>query len=257
MDPARLRQRLKNGEPMIGLSVNYPAAGILETIGRMWDFVWLDGQHGQISQDAMLSMVRTADLVGIDSVVRVPGSEGGIVGPYADMMPSALMIPMVDTPADAAAVVQATRFPPLGSRSFGGRRPIDIWTREYFHDKEPVVVAQIETPAAMENVDAIAATEGIDVLMLGPDDFKTRLGLPIDAPLLETPALADALRRVAEAALGAGKAAACIAPTAETIRYAMSLGYRLLVGTSDVGLLREGSRLRADLLRKAIVSENG
>ena len=256
MDPTQFRQRLENDECMIGLAINYPAAGIIETIGHMWDFLWLDGQHGQISQEQMLSLVRTTDMVGIDSLVRVPGRETGIVGPYADMMPSALMIPMINTPADAAAAVDAVRFPPLGSRSFGGRRPIDMMDRHYYRDKEPVLVAQIETPEALKKVRAIAQTDGIDMLMLGPDDFKTNLGLAINSPLLETPVLLDALKTVAEAAREAGKRAACITPTAEMAQHALELGYRLFIGGADFLFLRGGSEHCVKMLRQTLGIDN-
>ncbi len=256
MEPTRFKQRLNNNESMIGLAINYPAAGIIETIGRMWDFLWLDGQHGQLSYDSMLSLVRTADLVGVDTLLRVPGHEFGIIGPYADMMPSALMIPMINTADQAAAAVDAAKFPPLGSRSFGGRRPIDMMDRTFYRDKEPIIVAQIETPEAVENVNAITQTEGIDVLMLGPDDFKVQLGLSINAPILETPVLMDALETVAVAAREAGKAAACIAPTAELARHAASLGYRLFIGGADSRLLFEGSCDRKSMLRETLGLDN-
>ena len=252
MDPTRIRQRLKNDECMIGLAINYPAEGIIETIGRMWDFLWLDGQHGQIAQDQMLSLVRTADMINVDSLVRVPGREPGIIGPYADMTPSALMIPMINTPEDAIAAVDAARFPPLGSRSFGGRRPIDMMDRYYYRGKEPVLVAQIETPTALKNIDAIAQTDGIDVLMLGPDDFKTNLGLAINSPLLETPVLLDALKKVVDVARNAGKQAACITPTPEMAQHALELGYRIFIGGADFLFLRDGSQDRASMLRQTL-----
>jgi len=252
MDPTRFKQRLNNNECIIGLAVSYAAPGIIETVGRMWDFLWLDGQHGQISQDQMLHMVRTADMIGVDSLVRVPGHEAGIVGPYADMAPSALMIPMINTADDAAAAVDAAKFPPLGSRSYGGRRPIDMADRNYYRTKEPLLVAQIETPQALENIHSIAHTDGIDALMLGPDDFKTNLGLAINSPMLETPVLLDALKAVVDAAREAGKKAACIAPTAELAKHTLELGYRIFIGGGDFLFLREGSEKRMQMLREVL-----
>ncbi len=252
MEPTRFKQRLKNEERLIGFAINYPAAGIIETIGRMWDFLWLDGQHGQISYDSMISLVRTADLVGVDTLLRVPGHENGIVGPYADMMPTALMIPMINTTEDAAAAVDVTKFPPLGTRSFGGRRPIDMTDRSYYRDKEPLVVAQIETPEAVKNVHAIAQTEGIDVLMLGPDDFKIHLGISINSPIFETPVLLNALQAVAVAARDAGKAAICITPTPELTSYAAGLGYQLFIGGGDSRLLYDSSHDRKTMLRQTL-----
>ena len=71
MEPTRFKQRLQNNERLIGLAINYPAPGIIETVGHMWDFLWLDGQHGQISYDSMISLVRTADMVGVDTLPKI------------------------------------------------------------------------------------------------------------------------------------------------------------------------------------------
>jgi len=201
-------------------------------------------------------MVRTADLVGVNSIVRVPSRECGTVGLYADMAPSAIMIPMVNTVEDAKEAVKAVRFPPLGSRSFGGRRPIDTMGRTYYLAQEPLLVAQIETPQAVENCHEIADTDGVDILMLGPDDFKTHLGLAINASLLETPVLFKALEKVAKAAEKAGKRAMCIATTPELVKHAHQLGYRIFVGSSDVYLLRQGSQDSLQALRNAFDGNN-
>ena len=144
---------------MKGFAINYPAPGIIENIGSDWDFLWLDGQHGQIFPEQMLSMIRAAELLQVDTLLRVPGHEPGVVGPYADMLPTALMIPMINTAAEARQIVRATRFAPQGSRSFGGRRPVDRAGREYYRTTEPVLVAQIETAEGLSNVDSIAQTD--------------------------------------------------------------------------------------------------
>ena len=144
----------------------------------MWDFLWIDGQHGPFSYDSALTAVRTTDLVGTDSLLRVPGQEHSLLGLYADMLPSAMMVPVVNTPEQAKAVVDATRFPPLGNRSYGGRRPIDFLGRDYYMGEGLVLVLQIETPEAVENAAAIAALEGVDALFLGADDLKIQLGVP-------------------------------------------------------------------------------
>jgi len=256
MDPTRFRERLQNHDKMIGLSINYPAPGIIENVSREWDFLWLDGQHGQIYQDQMLSMVRTADLMGVDSLLRVPGHESDTIGLYADMLPSALMIPMVNTGADAKRIVMAARFAPLGSRSFGGRRPIDRLNRYYHQDKEPVLVAQIETPEALANVDAIAQTEGIEVLMFGLDDFKLSLGLDINSTVPETPELLKAQKKIARAAREAGKSFCCITPNPKMAQLADELGCQLYIGASDSGFLSQGSVQCAKMLKQSLDLKN-
>ena len=168
-----LHQKLRTGRVILGLNLQYPAAGIIECIGAGWDWVWIDGQHGQHDYRSVLECVRVADSCGIAPVVRVSGHEPGLIGPAMDMRPAGIMVPMVNTVGEAQAIVKAARFPPLGERSYGGRRVIDLGTREYFKtaDQDTILIVQLETKEALDNAAAIAATEGVDV----PDELSQRL----------------------------------------------------------------------------------
>lgn len=252
MESSRLRKRLSDGEFLLGLCNHYPSAAIIETIGAMWDFIWIDGQHGQFSYDNALNAVRAADLVGTDSILRIPGQEYSLLGPYADMLPSALMVPMVNNQQQARDVLNAARFPPLGNRSYGGRRPIDLLGRDYYLNPGPVLIAQIETPEAVDLACDIAAVEGIDVLFLGADDLKVQLGISIDAPNLETEVIVKAMARVARAAKDAGKFAGCFAGTTELVKYSADLGYQIIAIGGDMKLLREACIEKNNLFQKTL-----
>jgi len=246
-----LLEKIRRGEVVLGLTLMYPGAGIIEGMCRGWDFVWIDGQHGQLSYDSVLEAVRAADATGVASMVRVPGHEYGILGPIADLDPAAIMVPMVNTPEDAQTVVRGLRFPPLGERSFGGRRVIDHHGREYYQTCELMVVAQIETLEAVENAEQIAAIEGIDALFFGPDDMKVRMGLPINTPPAEHPQLRQAMERTARAARSAGKAVAGVATTAQAVQAARSMGYQMFAAGADVAFLRVAAADRLAEMRGA------
>lgn len=83
----RLMDRLRAGQMVAGLVNTYPASGIIEGMCSGWDFVWIDGQHGQISYEAALHAVQAARATGVDAILRVPGHEPGILGQYADLAP--------------------------------------------------------------------------------------------------------------------------------------------------------------------------
>ena len=246
-----LLEKIRRGEVVLGLSLMYPSAGIIEGMCQGWDFVWIDGQHGQFSYDSLLAAVRTADATGVASLVRAPGHEYGILGPIADLDPTAIMVPMVNTAEQAKAVVGGLRFPPLGQRSYGGRRVIDRHGREYYKTRELMVVAQIETLEAVENAEAIAAVEGVDALFFGPDDMKARMGLPINTPPAEHPKLREAMEHTARAAQSAGKAAAGVAVSAKALQLATSMGYQMLAAGADVAFLRAAAGERLAELRGA------
>jgi len=249
-----LKERLRNGEVVLGFAVTYPAAGIVESIGKEWDWIWIDGQHGQMDYRTQLECVRTAASVSRLTVVRVPGHEYGIIGPVMDMAPDGIMVPMVDTADQAGGVVQAVRFPPVGNRSYGGRRVIDVGGRDYCKRaaEECALVVQIETPEAVDNVEAIAATEGVDVLFVGAADMRLRLGIDMGTPITESGELADAMAKTAQAAAKAGKFCGCVAMTPDLLKMAVSLGYQLIGGGGDIAFLRESSPERLGRLREAL-----
>ena len=233
-----LLKKLRDGKAVLGLNNMYPAAGIIEGMCRGWDFVWIDGQHGQHTQDSLLHAVRTADSMGVSSLVRVPGQAPDFLGVVSDMRPTGIIIPMIENEQEAKAVSQILHFPPIGRRSYGGRRVIDLGGREYYKERTLQVIAQIETPEAVERAGAVAEVEGIHALFFGPDDMRIRLGLPIDTPIDKSKQLLDAMHVVASAALKAGKHAACPVSTIAALKIAVDLGYRILALGSDIGFLR-------------------
>ncbi|MDP7636790.1 MAG: aldolase/citrate lyase family protein [Phycisphaerae bacterium] len=255
MEPESLRKRLDAGEVLLGLCNCYPLAAIIEAIGRDWDFIWIDGQHGQFSYDSVLNVVRAADLVRTHTLLRVPTHDPGILGLYADTAPSAILVPLVNTAEEAAAVASALRFAPLGNRSFGGRRPIDLYTRDYYQTHQPVLIVQIETPQALDNAEEIVATDGVDGLLFGPDDMRIKKGIPINSPVFETPALLEAMVQVGKVARKAGKYAGCIVAGGDAARRVVDMGYQLVIGGADKGFLQASSQTQSKALRQALGSK--
>lgn len=254
-----LAQRLRNKESLIGIYYGYPAEGILETIGPGWDFVWIDGQHGQLSFDGALRAVRAASWLGLETVLRVPTHDPGLLAQYADTAPSAMMIPQVDSAEMASAVVRALRFPPQGNRSYGGRRVIDVHGHGYYRSYEPLIVAQIESRIGLENVKPIVEVDGIDGLFLGGDDLKLSLGLPIETSTAENDSLQVARCKIAQIAQAARKWSGTSIAVGDLPAH-IEMGYQLLAIGSDAGFLRHGSRQALDegrrILRKSLTEDS-
>ena len=250
----RLLNMLRGGEVVLGVCNMYPASGIIEGMCGGWDFVWIDGQHGEHSYHSILSTVQASMGVGVETLIRVPDDGYGVLGRYADLAPSAIMVPMVSSAGDAQRVVDGLRFPPRGKRSFGGRRVIDVHGIEYYQERDLVVVAQIETVEAVEHAEEIITTDGIDCLFFGPDDTRVRLGIPIDTPVMQHTVLREAMEHTAEVARGAGKFSGSVVADSSAVATACRMGYQLIVGGADVGFLREGSASRLKELRQAATS---
>lgn len=250
MSANRLRERLRAAQVAIGLVNTYPASGIIEGMCRGWDFVWIDGQHGEMSYEAVLHAVQAAAATGVDALVRVPGHEPGMLGQYADLAPAAIMVPMVNNEQEAEAVVRALRFPPRGTRSYGGRRLIDVGGRNAYLERELMVLAQIETMEAVEGAAEIARTDGVDGLFFGPDDLKCRMQLPIDTAVTDDERLLAALRRTVSAATDAGKFCGTVAADPKVVRACLDDGCRLLAVGGDVLFLRRGAAAAREMIRR-------
>lgn len=250
-----LLEKIQGGQILIGLGMMYPAPGIIEGMCNGWDFVWVDAQHGQITYETVLHAMRTAQAVDIESVLRVPSIERGTLGVFADVMPSAIMAPMVNNAADAKNSVAGLRFPPLGQRSYGSRRTVDLHGREYLIEHKMMLIAQIETPEGVDQAEQIIGTEGVDMLFFGPDDMKVRMNIPINAPPTEHAKLRAAMERTAQIARAAGKSSGTIASSPKMAKMAIDMGYQLLVGGNDAGFLETASAHRLAELRDLIDTE--
>jgi 4-hydroxy-2-oxoheptanedioate aldolase len=250
------RSVLQSGVPQLGLNIMYPSPGAVERIGPDWDWIWLDGQHGEIGYNEMLQLVRACDLIQRPAVVRVPGHEAGPIGLALDMGATGVIVPCVDTPEQARALVDAAKFPPLGRRSYGGRRPIDFKGRTYSNtaNDDTLLVIQIETPEAIENVDEIAAIPGVDALFLGPDDILLRRGVAMDVPRTRE-LLEPDMAAVVRACRQHKKFAVTVGVSPVMLALCIELGFSMIVAGGDVPFLVNSSKRAADDAR-ALVKKN-
>lgn len=228
-------------EIKLGMGVMYPAPGMIERLGAAWDWIWLDAQHGQLANyDVMLSMVRACDLVGTPAYVRVPGHDAGWIGLALDMGAEGVIVPQVDSVEQARALVRSVAFPPIGNRSYGGRRVIDRKGRGYY-EHPPRLICQIESPEGLSAADQIASIPGVDGLFLGPDDLSLRWGESMLCPG-DKPRMNAAVERVATICQRESKDCFCIAANAETFRQHMEFGVNYLICGVDVGFIANAAQ---------------
>ncbi|HOX38062.1 MAG TPA: aldolase/citrate lyase family protein [Candidatus Brocadiia bacterium] len=247
-----LRQKLGSGGILLGFAITYPSPEIVERVAGKWDWLWVEGQHAVWNAGDFQSVQRAAEIMGIPTICRIPDQSYGRIGHVLDAGASGVMVPMVDTVEQARAVVDAARYPQQGHRSYGGRRPVDLYGHAYPQkaNEWTTLVIQIETPKGVENVDAIAAVEHIDVLFVGPADYRTHLGLPRETPITAPP-LADAFRRVAEAANRNGKVAGIPVSDGESLAFLAGMGFRFFGCGSDCGILSDGTKRLYDGMESA------
>jgi 4-hydroxy-2-oxoheptanedioate aldolase len=226
--------------PQLGLLYSYPAPGIIERIAKDWDWIWIDGQHGQLDYSDILAAVRACNAANRPAVVRVPDHAYGTIGKVLDTAPDGIMVPLIDTAEQAREVVRAVKFPPTGNRSYGARRVIDLHGRCYEDGYDnPVLIAQIETRTAVENLDQIAAVEGVDCLFIGLDDMAMRDGA--DMSKIDQDQYDPMLEKVAAAAKKHNQIAAGVFTTIPRFTKAVRMGFSLMCAAGDVGLLAGAS----------------
>jgi len=166
-----------------------------------------------------------------------------------DMGATGVIVPQVHNAGQAQAVVQAAKFPPLGDRSFGGRRAVDRHGRGYAAtaNDDTTLIVQVESPEGMAAVDQIAAVGGVDCVHLGPDDLMLRRGHPMDQPHPQDVVTGD-LQAIVDACRRHGKLSAAMGVGRDMCEVCVSLGVNLIASALDVGFIASGS---ADASRQA------
>ena len=215
-----------------------------------FDWLALDAQHGAFDRSDLVAVGRALEDVGANFVVRVPGVDPVWVGLALDAGASAVIVPTVGSIHDAEAMVTAAHYPPLGQRSWG---PFNAMWGGDAPDPQTAnqriqCILMIETRAALEDVDAIAAVDGVDALFIGPFDLSLSLGITIDA-LLSDPGDDAPIPTIVRAAERHGRTVVAFAGEPARVPAFRAFGIDALAVTTDIGLLELGARSAIDLVR--------
>lgn len=250
-----LRERLKGTDVLVGLGACVFRTPEIVTVARScgFDFLLLDTEHGAMSISDVASIAVTAFEARLPCLVRVGGPHAPDLARVLDCGAEGVVVPHVERVEEALHIVAACRFQPVGNRSLpspqlrlGFRVPpaaamIDAIEREI------VIVLMIESALGLENVEAIAAVPGVDILMIGANDLAADMGHLGD--VCHADVLAG-FSRVAAAARANGKAFSIIG-VAEPLwqSHGINLGARLVVATNDINLLIDQGRATVSRLR--------
>lgn len=247
-----LKTRWAAGETTLGAWCMMPGAMSAEALGKAgFDWVLIDMQHGCMDYETALSMIRAVDLSDAVPIVRVPWNDPGIIGRALDAGALGVVIPMIQSAADARRAVDACLYPPAGSRSFG---PIRVGLRDgpgYFANANArvAVIPMIETAQALEEVEQIASTPGVDALFVGPFDLSIALGLP-PGDNDGDPVFDAAIARIAAAAKRAGVATAVLS-NAKVAPLRLKQGFQMVSVVTDINALTMAARADLGAVRRA------
>ncbi len=236
MRESRVLRKLRAGEVVSCFNIHFDSQAAEIAARAGFDCLWVDTEHMAKDWSVVQSHVWAAKNYDTDVMVRVPrGSYSDYIKPL-ELDAAGIMVPHIMGLEDARQVVHMTRFFPVGRRPLDGGNADGAYAQlaysEYIRqaNEQRFVVLQIEDPEPLEELDAIAALDGIDLLFFGPADFSQGIGAPGQ---WDHPLLLEARRRVAEAAQKHGKFAGAPA-SLENMDELIALGYRFLAVGSDV-----------------------
>jgi 4-hydroxy-2-oxoheptanedioate aldolase len=202
-----VREVWRRGATAVNGWCSIPSSVTAEMVAAQdYDSITVDLQHGLIDYQCALTMMQAINAAGDATVIaRPPWLEPGIIMKLLDAGAWGILCPMINTPADAEALVRTCHYAPRGQRSVGPTRAMMRHGPGYIEGANGVVItlAMIETAQALDNVEAIAKTPGLSALYIGPSDLAQSLGHPIRVDPTDAPVMA-AIDRILEAAKSAG-----------------------------------------------------
>ena len=249
--PNAFRALLQTGRPLAGLfcGMNSPvAAEAAATLG--YDWVLIDMEHGAPEIPDVIAHLQAIAGGGGVNMVRIPWNDPVVIKRVLDAGATSIMVPMVQNAEEARRAVAATRYPPAGIRGVAGvtRATRFGQTSDYIHraNAEIFVVAQIETPAAIDALPGILAVDGLDAIFIGPADLASSMGHPGDLGHAEVLA---AVARVAAASRTTGRPCGIFGVSEALLRLYAPLRFRFTALGTDLGLLVRGARTALEQYR--------
>lgn len=250
-----LRKRILAGECVYGTMIRQardPASlAIFAAAG--YDYVFIDMEHGNYSIETVADLIRGAKSAGIATIVRVPHLESHFVSRVLDAGGEGIMVPMTSTKEQAEAIVRYSRYAPLGKRGFAQTGQADYRTMKSIElmkeiNEHTLVVVQIETQEAIENIDSILSVQGIDVAVIGPNDLSISLGIPDE---LDSEILTATIEKVIEIAKKRGKCSGIHIGSIEALKKWRGKGMLVLAYSSDTGFMYSASKMSLEELKRS------
>jgi 2-keto-3-deoxy-L-rhamnonate aldolase RhmA len=239
-----VKQKLREGKPVFAATVTVASADVaahLATAG--FDFLWVEMEHSPVTLESLRNMVLATRGLPAQVFARVPVNEMWTAKRVLDAGASGVIFPFTSTPDLARQAAAACHYPPLGRRGSGASLAVFAWPdADRYHDsadENVTVIAIIEEACAVERIDEIAATPGIDALFIGTSDLSFSLGLRGDQ---KDARLHEAIAKVLEAGRRHGKTVGRPAWGVDQVRTYLEQGFRLFQTPTDIALMMSAAR---------------
>jgi 4-hydroxy-2-oxoheptanedioate aldolase len=233
--------RLAGRQPVFGMVQTLPSPIIAElAVLCGFDFVILDCEHGIIDEAAHLACLQVISANGALAAVRVRANDFDAIARYLDFGAGAILVPDVQGPEQAAALVRAATHGPLGTRSSTGNSRAARYGLGQAQDVQPpLLFALIESARAVESIDDILATPGLSGVIVGPNDLAADLGCGVDFSVKN---YVDAFETIERSAARAGLLLGTKPHGTFTVSRLLQSGHHMIIAGADIVALREGMR---------------
>jgi 4-hydroxy-2-oxoheptanedioate aldolase len=238
--PPSLVRAWSAGGVTIGAACKTPSSLVAESVAAVgFDYVYVDQQHGVIGNTDLLPMLQAIAAAGSAPVTRVDANDHAAINRALDFGAMGVIVPGIECAEDAAAAVAACRYPPVGTRSHGALRPVAAQSSGDVEDLgRAACILLVETSRGVVNVGDIAATVGVDAVMVGPQNLALSLGIPLRGGWLSTPELVVAIERVRLACEQYGVVAGIGASDGRVAAERLQTGFRMVNVGNDLGHMR-------------------
>ncbi|WP_255149878.1 HpcH/HpaI aldolase family protein [Halorarius halobius] len=238
-------ERLRAGDPLVGGWVSLSDPAVAEVAAPEFDFLMLDTEHAPNGTETIANQVRAVEAAPGEAVplARALDNDVGAIKRLLDLGVAGVMVPMVESAAEAREAARAANYPPEGDRGVAAARASD-YGRDldgYFEtaNERTVLLVQIETEAGLENVEEIAAVDGVDALFVGPADLSANLGC---FRQFDDERFAEAVDRILAAGAAADTPVGTLGGTPEALERFGSMGFDYLIAGVDFLHLQRGNR---------------
>lgn len=255
MNPNPVKRQLASGGVSVGTFLfEFNTVGTVRTAAAAGaEFVLIDMEHTGWTTETIRQLCGATHGTDTVPLVRVPATEYHFIARALDMGARGLMMPMVESAEQARRFVQAAKYPPTGRRgaaftiAHDDYRGGDVTEKIRTANEETLLIAQIETRAGLDAVEAIAAVDGIDVLFIGQTDLTVSLGI---AGQFQHPTFVAAVDRVAAASRAAGKTAGIMPLSYDFGEWIAGKGFRMLCWSGDIWIYKEAVRSGMTAMRQ-------
>ena len=251
MRASRVKAKLQRNEPALITTLHLTDPSVFEMVSLMgFDGIWMDMEHHAYGLSVGASLMRAARVGVSDIIARPAKGEFMRMGRMLEAGAQGIMYPRCDDAKEAAEVVRWAKFAPDGERGCDGGNPDMPYLMTPLTDyleaanRETFVAIQIEHAGALEQAEAIAAIDGVDVLMLGPGDFSILSGVPGQ---MDHELVLEAKEKIAQAARNTGKNWGCTSVGPEDSKQLLDLGARFICHNADIVIVKAGmEQIRRD-----------